>query len=189
MPKTLTEQDKQCLLRIKSNFGLLFAQAGALYDIRPAILGGVCMRESKGGEILDKDGLGDNGHGHGLFQIDDRSFKEFCDDPLRYKNPITNTLMACAILRDIRAQVRRECTEFGVIATDLQFERMILAGYNGGADHAVHALRHGEDQDTYTTGKDYSAAVELYADFYEADPTSEGEEGTKQFNNTDRGHV
>jgi len=142
------------------------------------------MRESKGGEILDKNGLGDKGHGHGLFQIDDRSFPKFCADHARCLNPITNLLMACRVLRDIRSQVLRECVQFKVDYTPLQFERMILAGYNGGADHAVHALRWGEDQDTYTTGKDYSAAVELFAEFYESDPTPEGDEGTNQYANS-----
>lgn len=186
MPKTLTEKDKKCLSRIKANFGQLFRQAGELYDFRPSVLGGICMRESKGGEILDKNGLGDKGHGHGLFQIDDRSFPDFCSDHARCLNPLTNTLMACKVLRDIRVQVKRECVQFKVDYTPLQLERMILAGYNGGADHAVHALRHGEDQDTYTTGKDYSAAVELFAVFYELDPTPEGEEGTKHHNNGDK---
>ena len=175
----LTDAEKKCLSDIKRNYGLLFHRSGIAFNFRAAVIAGICMRESHGGPLLDKDLLGDGGHGHGLFQIDDRSFPEFCADPALYKNPITNTLQACKILRDKRSQVQAISAKFGLIYTDSQFERMWIAGYNCGANQPVHALRNNEDLDTYATGKDYSAAVVRYAAFYESDPTPEGDERTK----------
>ena len=42
------------------------------------VLMAIDSRESRFGVLLDEDGLGDGGHGHGEMQIDDRSHKAFC---------------------------------------------------------------------------------------------------------------
>jgi hypothetical protein len=177
----LSTKEQACLARIKKNYGILFRKAGKVYSIRPEIIAGICMRESHGGDLLDAELLGDGGHGHGLFQIDDRSFPEFCADPARYKNPITNALMACSILKDKRIQVRHICVKVSVNPTDAEYERMWIAAYNCGANSPVHAVRFGEDIDHYTTCKNYSWDVLRFAAFYAADPTLEGDEETKKY--------
>jgi hypothetical protein len=158
----------ETLVMIRNVYGSILISVAAQFSHRPEVLAGIMMRESAGGLSLTPPGTagtGDNGHGRGLMQIDDRSFPTLCAGD-RWKDPAENIAAAAADLRGQRAQVQSECRKFAVPATLDQIERMAIAAYNCGADLAVHALRHGEDIDRYTTGGDYSAAVLAFAEQY-----------------------
>lgn len=177
------------LKMIRGTYGAILISVAAQFQHRPEVLAGIMMRESAGGTSPELDTPGPKGrgdlemkvlpdgtkakiyHGHGLFQIDDRTFPDFCtgDD---WKDPAKNAAKAAADLRDQRTQVCSECSTFKVTATGAQIEQMSIAGFNCGADRAVHALRHGEDIDKYTAGGDYSAAVLAFASVYAGLPTA-----------------
>lgn len=113
-----------------------------LYD-----LAAICDRESVGGLILrprGPAGLGDNGHGHGLMQIDDRSFPEFCASE-DWKDPLKNIFFGAGVLYDKWKEVRD--TQGGI------------AAYNCGAWNVKKAKERGFDVDHYTTHHDYSKDV------------------------------
>lgn len=83
-----------------------FEKAGAFFELDPLLLAAICDRESRGGEALvptGPGGLGDNGHGHGLMQIDDRSHRAFCcqtypDGRLVWKDAEANIQQGALIL-------------------------------------------------------------------------------------------
>jgi membrane-bound lytic murein transglycosylase MltF len=163
------------LTMIRNTYGSILISVAAQFSHRPGVLAGIMMRESLGGLALDPlgpAGTGDGGHGRGLMQIDDRSFRQFCSGD-SWKDPDKNIAQGAAVLRDIRAQVQSECRKFAVPANLDQVERLSIAGYNCGADLAVHAFRHGEEIDKYTTGGDYSAAVLAFAEEYRIMPPND----------------
>ena len=168
----VTINDLSSMRRMRSRYHAFFVVSAARYRHRAEVLAGICYRETRGGEskLLDvpgPHGLGDFGHGHGLMQIDDRSHPAFCHSDLWF-DAARNIDQAAAILESVRAQVTKEIAQFSIIATPDQIEQCTIAGYNCGADPAVHALHHSEGLDTYTTGKDYSAAVLAYAAAYKS---------------------
>jgi soluble lytic murein transglycosylase-like protein len=68
----------------------LCVEAGARHGLDPLLLLAVLDRESLGGLALKPkgpQGYGDNGHGHGLMQIDDRSHAEFLAERLSDGTP------------------------------------------------------------------------------------------------------
>lgn len=154
-------EDLACLKRIRQCFHGFILTAATRYKIRPEVLAGIIKRESDGRPEV----LGDEGHGHGLMQIDDRSFPDFCATE-DWKDPEKNISKGAAILRGMRNQVIKECEQFEVTATEAEIEQMAIAAYNCGADHPVHCQRHSMDLDFYTTGKDYSRSVLAFANEY-----------------------
>ena len=57
-----------------------FYMLRSCFGLDPLLMAAICDRESKGGLALDPvgaAGVGDGGHGKGLFQIDDRSHLQF----------------------------------------------------------------------------------------------------------------
>jgi hypothetical protein len=139
-------------------------------------LAGIMMCETEGGlspllvdvcntpDIPDDD-VGDSGHGHGLWQIDDRSYPDFClsED---WKDAYKSALKVSEILEDRDFTLRRYSRVFSFPIPN--WERAILASYNAGAAAVVRAIRFGFDVDKVTTGRNYSARVLQYAAIYEA---------------------
>jgi hypothetical protein len=113
-----------------------------LYD-----LAAICDRESCGGLTLRPKGpagTGDGGHGHGLMQIDDRSYPEFCSGE-EWKDPTLNILKGAMVLHEKWTEVRDH--QGGI------------AAYNCGARNVLKARAAGLDVDRFTTGRNYSADV------------------------------
>lgn len=130
------------------------------------ILAGIDSRESGFGLLLDSDGLGDQGHGHGEMQIDDRSHTAFC---------------ASGLWRDLAASL--EYDHKGVIVPNfnelgnrgdlfddgqggIDYGALFwaaIAAYNCGAGGVLAVLEAGEDVDARTTGGNYSADVRARA--------------------------
>jgi len=121
------------------------------------VLAAIDSRESRFGLLLDEDGLGDGGHGHGELQIDDRSHGAFC---------------ASGRWRDLVASL--EYVHKNVIAppsitwatilvcsgkTTPPFSGVLLPPTTAAPGMFARPWKRGQDVDARTTGKDYSADV------------------------------
>ncbi len=166
----IRDEDRVCLRRIRdgacasrgvgpANHGMIAASA-ARFNHRPEVIAGILMRESRGGEILDEDGLGDGGHGHGLMQIDDRSFSAFCNGE-RWREPEANVEFGSSVLYMKRSFLASRCDLEGA-----DLERAAIAAYNCGEGRVLQSVLEGEIVDTHTSGHDYSKAVLEYAEAY-----------------------
>jgi len=124
--------------------------AASKYGFSPAIIAGIISRESRFGTLLDADGKGDNGHGHGLMQIDDRSHVAFI---LRgtWRNDADNINYGVAVLADFYDYLK---THTNLQGDDLR--AAAIASFNCGPGNGIKAL---PNWDARTTGKDYSADV------------------------------
>jgi len=96
--------------------------------------------------------IGDNGHGHGIMQIDDRSFPDFTSSP-RAKDPRQNILKGGEVLNG----KRRFLSNKGVSGDLLM--RGSVAAYNGGEGRVFRAIKEGRNVDSVTTNRNYSADV------------------------------
>jgi hypothetical protein len=150
--------ETEILRHIRTAYGAMIAEAAARHGHRPEVMAGIAMRESGG----RPDAISADGHDHGLFQINDRVYPEFCAGE-NWRDPLKNADIAATALRQVRAIVELECAKFNVAGDR---ERMAISGYNCGAALAVHNQRHYGDPDKGTTGGDYSAAVLRYAELY-----------------------
>jgi hypothetical protein len=119
---------------------------------------GLMWRESLCGFALsppgDPCGLGDNGNGFGLFQIDKRYHASFVNSAVS-QDPYQQAMFACDILRSARDWFRRSASS--IKGYDL--ERATYAAYNAGAHSVYVAIMNGKDPDTNTTGHDYSKYI------------------------------
>ena len=75
--------DIECLTFIRKQYGSLLHLCALAWGHRTEVLAGIMCRETRGGtspllDVQGPAGRGDGGHGHGLMQIDDRSFPDFC---------------------------------------------------------------------------------------------------------------
>jgi len=120
-------------------------------------LAGLIDRESNGGESLKPRGprgTGDNGHGLGLAQLDDRAHPGLKEQPELWGDPAWNIRRGASELAHLYA--RAEAIEA------LDPERRLayaLAGYNAGGVVFHGAGDPNDDPDVHTTGGDYSSDV------------------------------
>ena len=83
----------------KVSFGSEISAAAKDYHLDPALLAAVAAQETGGpGSSSGRNIVGDGGHGHGVFQIDDRSWA-FARTAAAM-NPAQNAKMAASILAD-----------------------------------------------------------------------------------------
>jgi hypothetical protein len=168
--------ETEILRYIKTVYGAMIAEASADHQHRPEVMAGIIMRETQGGlsPLLDQQGPGGRGdrdpegryHGHGLCQIDDRSFPEFCASEA-WKDPEENISFGAKVL----AGKRRYLSQAGV--PESLIERAAIAAYNCGEGNVLKAWRAEKDLDSATAGKNYSKCVlefaAAYADICAAD--------------------
>lgn len=110
--------------------------AASVYGLDPYLLAAVCDRESLGGEALTPKGprgVGDEGHGRGLMQIDDRWHKgfiraEFDDRVPLWTDPFFVFGYAARLLRRL---LNRFDQDVGAA----------LCAYNAGEDDAIAVLK------------------------------------------------
>ena len=177
------EKETELLKHILATYRSILIEAAELYQHRQEVMAWILMRETLGGKsplLKDvfgtpndpADDLGDGGHGHGLFQIDDRSFPEFCAGE-KWKDPRLNALCAGEVLAKKRQVLRILAPKKGLEIHDL--ERASIAAYNCGEGNVLKALVQmkadplacGPDFiDHYTAGRDYSREVLRYAVMY-----------------------
>jgi peptidoglycan hydrolase-like protein with peptidoglycan-binding domain len=131
-----------------------FAVVAKEFGLPPALLAAIASRESRGGSAL-KNGLGDNGNGFGLMQVDKRFHTiEGRDDPAG----LPHIRQATSILAGFRDAVAQR-------HPDWHDERQLqgaVAAYNSGVKN-VQTL---DGMDKGTTGNDYSNDVWARARFY-----------------------
>lgn len=125
------------------------------------VLAAIDSRESRFGALLDEDGLGDAGHGHGEMQIDDRSHPVFCSNG-GWKDLASS--LAYVHRNVIIPSYNYLANRFGYFDSD--FAKLfwgVVAAYNCGAGNVAKAVANGDDMDSRTTGHDYSQDVRARA--------------------------
>lgn len=124
----------------------LFLKSGLAFDLDPFVVAGICDHESLCGLTLNPEGpagKGDNGHGHGLMQVDDRSHKAWLEQlgpdgvPL-WQDPEANILKGSSILAQARDFFRTSPKVPGV--TQLDPLVMGIAAYNAGTRRVARAV-------------------------------------------------
>jgi LysM repeat protein len=145
----------------------LFEWAGREWGFAPALLAAIAVRESECGLGLDDDFLGDNGHGHGIMQVDDGSFGGLFVEgyPRFWTDPMWSIATGAAIL-DSKWRYLEKNTPL----KDRKLTWAAVAAYNCGegrvAKLAAQLLEHDvEDEefrriaDTHTANHDYVRQV------------------------------
>lgn len=143
-----------------------FERSGKNHRVDPLLLAAVCDRETRGGVANGYSpkgpaGKGDNGHGHGLMQIDDRSHASFIARLMPDGSPMWAD-----------AQSNIDYGAFILATSLLAFdgdEHLACCAYNAGRQAVRVAIRQvGPDAspearhavaDAVTTGKDYGRDV------------------------------
>jgi hypothetical protein len=159
--------ETETLRMIRDKYGSILVSAAVHFGHRAEVLAGICMRESAGGtspllDIPGSGGRGDGGHGHGLMQIDDRSFPDFCrgDD---WKDAGKNIDFGAMVLRQKRWFL---ITQIGASITHEEMERASIASYNAGEGNIVKSIKTGMGFDYFTAGKNYSSECLRFALMY-----------------------
>jgi hypothetical protein len=155
---------------IHDTYGAMIEVSAKAYAHRSEVIAGIMMRESAGGKTLippGPTGKGDGGHGHGLMQIDDRSFPAFCasDD---WQDPEKNIAFGSMILQRKRIYLNMRCNLLGNEMEESDLECWTIAAYNCGEGRAFRAIREKKHFDFFTAHHDYVAAVLGYADLYKS---------------------
>lgn len=150
-------------------------------NVDPFIIVALGERESHWGALLDSNGLGDNGHGHGIMQVDDRYFADWLAANA-WQDPYTNITKGVQILQDKMRYLAGSgsgtvkigssvASRLGVAAgetypdprplTGDDLVHAAIAAYNGGEGAVTQAIAAGgmSAVDRVTTGGNYSADV------------------------------
>ncbi len=165
--------ETEILRFIRETYGGMIADAALKHRHRPEVLAGIIMRETNGGlsHLLDRQGPEGRGdcdkegrcHGHGLCQIDDRSFPEFCAGS-DWKDAAKNIEMGAWVLGRKRAFLAARTIGFRLTNDDL--ERASIAAYNAGEGRVLKAIEQGRDVDSLTAHGDYAASALRFAEQY-----------------------
>jgi len=155
-----TAQINEQFARMKP-YRVAFAHAAKVYDIPVELLYAIASRETNCQNII-----GDGGHGHGIMQIDDRSYPDFCHSGAWHD--IDAAIMKGAEVFDSK---RKQVTALvghasrvsgvsfvGASLSSADLLRVATAAYNCGL-WAYYNFSHGQDVDRNSTGKDYSKDV------------------------------
>lgn len=139
-----------------------FKTAGTDYDFDPLLLMAIASRETNIRNIV-----GDNGHGYGIMQIDDRSFPEWCHSGV-WRDPEQAILKGAHVLDGKRTNVQKnqgKKVKFGDKTfigapnlTETEIITIATSSYNCGW-WAYYNFSRGNDVDKNSTGKDYSKDV------------------------------
>lgn len=125
-----------------------FVEAARTFNWPVALLMAIASRETNIRNIL-----GDGGHGHGIMQIDDRSFPRFTSSG-EWRVPRLNIRMGGQVLSGKRSFLS---SRSGLTGDALV--RASVAAYNGGEGAVLQAVRRGASVDSVTTQRNYSADV------------------------------
>ncbi|MCU0569672.1 MAG: SH3 domain-containing protein [Oculatellaceae cyanobacterium Prado106] len=119
--------------------------------LKPSILAAIGSRESGWGLLLDSQGKGDNGYGHGIMQIDSDFHPNFINTQ-KWWDPAVN--IKYAVENVLVPYYNTLASTTNLKGFDLL--RGALAAYNAGPGGVQRAVNNGLDVDAYTTGADYS---------------------------------
>jgi LysM repeat protein len=123
----------------------LVRPAAAHFSVRASIILGVIEVETNGHNVI-----GDGGHGHGLMQIDDRSFGDWLARNANGLDPASNIMFGAGLLRQ----------NIDFFNGNL---RAGIAAFNAGPGGVQRALAETGDPDARTTGGNYSRRVLAHA--------------------------
>ncbi|NWS68871.1 LYG protein, partial [Crotophaga sulcirostris] len=135
-----------------NQYKTLIKKVGGKLCIEPALIAGIISRESHAGKAL-KNGLGDNGNGFGLMQVDKRSHK-----PRGQWNSEEHITQGTTILIDMIKKIQKKFPRW---TKDQQLKGGISA-YNAG----VSNVRSYDRMDIGTANDDYSNDVVARAQYY-----------------------
>jgi soluble lytic murein transglycosylase-like protein len=141
-------------------------RAAAKYDVSPFVLFAIMKRESNFGLALsppNPSGTGDNGHGRGLMQVDDRYWADWLDSN-NWGDPKTNIFKGAEILAQKQKYLSNRLT-----LDAIELEQAAVAAYNAGEGRVLNTVNAGQHPDTYTTGGNYSTDVIALADSWYSD--------------------
>ncbi len=173
--------ESQILNLIREQYGSMLVAAAAQFRHRPEVLAGIMARETEGGtsRLLSCPGCDGKGdpeiktmpdgskvkiyHAHGLMQIDDRSFPEFCASA-DWKDPYKNISFGAEVLRNKRRYISGKALAYHL--TDGELERAAIAAYNAGEGRIVRMIELHQDVDMPTAHGNYSADVLRLAEEY-----------------------
>jgi len=149
--------DLPYLFRLKE----LTVQIAQWFSLDPHIVMGVLSRESGAGRLLGQwgnpTGTGDRGHGRGVMQADDRTWKGLLDlnrdgiEDDAWRNPAFSIAFGCWLLDHNLDAFKRK------YGGDRWGEA--LAAYNCGTARVERAIEEGKPVDAYTAGRNYSRDV------------------------------
>jgi hypothetical protein len=121
--------ETEILQHIRTAYGAIIDAAAGRHRLRSEVMAGIIMCETLGGlsPFLDRrgpEGRGDRDreghyHGHGLCQIDDRSFPQFCAGP-DWKDAAKNIEMGARVLARKRAFLAARALGFKLTDDDLE---------------------------------------------------------------------
>lgn len=131
--------------------------------VSPALIYAIGNRESGWGKFLDSNMTGDNGHGHGYMQIDDRTWGSWLDSN-DWKDPYNNISFAISnVFLPQRDQIANDLgwpdPTTDPPSTQDDLDRAAVVAYNHGVSGLVKNVNNGSDWDTGTTGGNYSSDV------------------------------
>jgi hypothetical protein len=124
-------------------------------------------RESSAGGGLDSRGLSDHGHGHGLIQIDDRSYGPWLASH-NWRDQTVNMSKGVDILLQDHQQVQRLAGSLGMSPTSDQLIKWTISSYNAGPSGSVEAARKHGDSDFGTANANYARDVLARAEYFQA---------------------
>jgi hypothetical protein len=169
----VSAHEQRILDHIRRQYATILRLAARMHGHRTEVLAGIMARETQGGlsPLLSEPGPWGKGdrdktghwHGHGLMQIDDRSFPEFCASPT-WGDPRTNIDMAARVLASKRRYISGR--PYGRQLTPPELERAAIAAYNAGEGRVMTCVTSAQDVDTYTAHGNYSREVLRLAEAY-----------------------
>jgi len=108
-------------------------------------------------ETRGKNVVGDDGHGHGLGQVDDRSHEPWLEGHADGMDPDSNVDETAEIyVTGLRAIAAAELAR-GAQHSPEELRRIAMAAYNHGAPGELHDIKLGADHvDDHTTGHNYA---------------------------------
>ena len=136
-----------------------FVKAGKIFNLPPALLAAIASRETRCGNVLDDDGLGDHRNAFGIMQIDKRFHSPIETDG----GPAgeAHIQQATEILSDKLDGVNRHFEGL----SDSQSLQAAVSRYNGGSGRLP------PNSDESTTGGDYMNDVWARARYYAKEET------------------
>lgn len=124
------------------------AAAASATGVDPSIIAGLGDRETLWGLLTSpkgSGGTGDFGHGHGLMQIDDRTWASWLASN-DWTDPYTNILKGAQIYAAGYQQLQSAGVDPSILA------KAAACAYNAPIGNVLGAIQAGNDPDTVTTG-------------------------------------
>lgn len=135
-----------------NGWDLLFAASERAHGLPPGILAAVASRETN-----TKNIVGDEGHGRGLMQIDDRSHGAWLKAHGAGDAGAPDVDAAIDYAGGLIQKAIEYARSNAVAEADVL--KFALSAYNAGPGNALKGYKNSGDSDAYTTGKNYGADV------------------------------